>query len=1332
MRKVWLCLLCLTLLLSSVPSVRSEGTFVLPLSARSIEDAAFMDNAAVQEVVIQENVEDIGSQAFSGCVSLSQVTFLSRTVSIAKDAFAGCPNVRFQVYPDSTAELYALSHGLEVSYLDAQKPVYEQVMSLVSRYASPGSTLQGKESKRIIVRVDGSRLPDISTFNPVSIVRRSSSIYFVQFGTEDDTLECYNFLSSMTGSGVVYAEYDEDTSVIDENAYASGIMTWSNEDPMGFDTYAPYVAGVQSGSVTIAVVDSGIRSNAVYNGMLLEDSINLVGDGQSKFYDGCNHGSKIAAIIRDCAGSANVRLLSVRVVNSANKTTPSLLGMGIAYAADHGASVINLSLNASASAYVKDELQNAMQRATVVVSAGNDRIDTSRVFPANVSGAVVVSGLEAEDLIWRESNTGSQVTFCAPAKGFRTSAGSFPDSGTSFSAPMISAAYALVKLDPTHSISDMINSCKDLGTPGRDSVYGYGMPDLNVLAALQVTSIEVQDAPKILLVGDSTPLNFTVLPERALNPTVSATSSDDTVLSITRTEDEGITLTALSSGKVTVTLSANDESGVSVSLDIQVVQEVEGLTIIADSDELPMTRTLNMRAAIEPAGADDMSVLWSSSNPAAAVVDADGLVTPVAPGIAIIRCEAADGYGAFDEITLNVIEIPDAEGVEIYAKDQPILAGDQLNVVPGETVNLTAQVYPYDAEQQVTWSILAYPSSCASVDLTGKVVTRSVGTAFVTAQTPNGKSTQFIIRIMQMPESISLSGENTVKVGEDLALSASLSPQSVDDPVINWSSSDTSVAQVNQDGVVTGVGSGNAVIYAKANADETIQSSKLITVIQMPHSLKITGEVNIYAGYASKLTSEIVPENVYDTAVTWQSSQPEVATVDENGLVTAVGVGNTLITAVSHADETIADSVIVRVRSEWPAWTDEWSPDPVEATDSRQVETRKEYRYKETVYSSWSSWSAWDHSRQSIPDKDIKQEQSSTVYGWYYFLCPNCGNHNRYWGNGQCTQCGGNIPSGGSWHSYLLTQPWNAAGQSFTETEYKLGLVWSWTDSDGQSQTGTAYRYRTRTRTVKDWTQWSTTPISADSLHEVETRTTYRYRDRTEFDTSDVSEWVSADAAPENATIVSTKWHYTETAISSSDTMEGWTQNKGGWVQSGTGSVRYANFSSYPGFDKSNALYTKFNVAAPKASESATAKRTVTTAQDGYIYWHWMYSVSASAYDRVILYQSGYGPSGHTTAKYYYRYFQAYESKTNFSKTALNDGQDTNLYSWYLNQSDHTSNAESGGSWYWYRIPITKATYTDYVLSYEYTREMESNTEPTGDNVSNVVKYVRYLYSEGE
>ncbi len=1330
MRTIGLSLLFLTILCLTVAA--GAESLVLPSGVRTVEAMAFMGDESITEAVIQEGVEQIGDQAFSGCTALRTVTFLSRSVRIARNAFENCPDLTFQVYEGSTAELYALSHGYRRSYLDSQSSVYERIMAMIGQYTSQGSTLQGKESRRVIIRVSGDHLPDISGFEPVSIVPRSSSIYFVQLPTEDATVACYEAMQALVGSEVVYAEYDASTSAIDDEVSAAGVMSWANSDPMGFDTYAPYVAGIETGSALIAVVDSGVNRNASYNHRLSSASINLIDDGQSDFYDGCRHGSLIASIINDCAGDANVKILSVRVVNNRNQTTPSLLGMGIAYAAEHGAHVINLSLNTSASAYVRDELQSAMRRARIVVAAGNDNINTSKVFPANVTGTIVVSGLQDAETIWHESNTGAQVMFAAPAVGISTAAYPSIPAGTSFAAPMISTLYALVGLDGTHSVNDMIDSCIDLGSAGKDSVYGYGMPDLNVLAALKVTSITADNAPALMLVGDAVTLDLTIQPARALDRTVTCVSSDENVLSVSRTDEGGLTLTALASGHATVTVTANDGGGASVAFDVTVVQEVESVTIRADSDELPMTRTMTLAVAISPTTADDQGIVWTSSNPEVAAVSADGLVTPVAPGAAVILAEAQDGYGAADELRLTVIEIPDAEAVGLLADGQSLLADDELNVRPGDVIRLTAQVYPVDAEQDVTWSIRAVPRTCATVDQSGQVTAVSAGAAFVTATTGNNCRGEVAINIMVMPTGVEMTGESILQVGATSVMSATVFPEDfVTDPTVRWISGNEAVATVDQNGVVTGVSGGDVTIYARASADETVQASKMITVRQMPQRLELSGEERLFIGYGQQLTALITPATTYDLSVTWVSSDPAVASVDENGLVTGLAEGTATITATSNADPAVADVLVVSVKPEWNEWT-AWSGDPVEQTDDMEVETRTEYRYRDITYSAWSKWGAWTKTRQSVTDADIKQEASAKVYGWYYYLCPYCGNHNRYYTT--CSSCGKTVGRDNTWHAYSTDQPWTSGvqGQSYTETYYGYGLLWSWSDSTGQSQIGTGYRYRTRTRTVSDWSAWSDTAVTASDTREVETRTACRYRLRNVFDESDISGWVTEDQLPEGAVVVNNRWTYTETTTSTAESMDGWTRSDGGWTKTGEGTVRYASFSSYPGFDRTNALYKKFNVSAPVASESAAARRTVTTSQDGWIYWHWMYSVSASAYDRVILYQTGYGPSGHTTAKYNYKYFQAYESSKNYSKTSANDGQNTTLYSWYLNQdSAYQSNAVSGGSWYWYRIPITKATYTDYTLSYTYTREMETSTEPAqGAGISNVVRYVRYLLGE--
>ncbi len=542
---------------------------------------------------------------------------------------------------------------------------------------------------------------------------------------------------------------------------------------------------------------------------------------------------------------------------------------------------------------------------------------------------------------------------------------------------------------------------------------------------------------------------------------------------------------------------------------------------------------------------------------------------------------------------------------------------------------------------------------------------------------------------------------------------------------------------MDQNGLVRGVSGGEATIFARADADESIQASRLITVRQMPDSIQIRGSTEIYIGNHSRLTAEVTPANTYDSSVTWTSSDPNIATVSEDGLVTALSRGSVTITAKSNADESVAEMVVVMTEPEWTEWT-AWTTTEAAATADMQVEDRIEYSYQDTTYTAWSRWSEYSTTPISVPsgDNDIMRVDTAPVYGWYYFLCPHCQNHNRYWGTNKCSNCGQTIPSGNTWHAYNTNQSWNAEGQSYTETYYGYGLLWSWSDGNGLKG-ATGYRQQTRSRIVGSWSAWSPEAVTEfsteDRVRKVNTRKTWRRRYHSTFDEKVISDWVPENEAPVNVVVVNSKWKYTEHTSSASETLEGWTQAPdGGWKQTASGSVRSANFSAYPTFDTGSALYRAYNVTPPTAYETAAAKRTVSSAEDGYIYWHYMYSVSANAYDRVIYYTTGYG-NGPVSRKYYYRYFQAHESTAAYNKTQANDGQDASLYSWYVNTSDHQSNAESGGSWYWYRIPITKTTYTDYVKNYEYIRERETTEAPqTGGNITGAVRYVQYFLAGEE
>ncbi len=145
--------------------------------------------------------------------------------------------------------------------------------------------------------------------------------------------------------------------------------------------------------------------------------------------------------------------------------------------------------------------------------------------------------------------------------------------------------------------------------------------------------------------------------------------------------------------------------------------------------------------------------------------------------------------------------------------------------------------------------------------------------------------------------------------------------QPVEDAVVTWQSGDETVATVNDQGLVTAVGNGMAEVTARSGSAE---ASVPVSVMQSATSLSIepSSATLMSIGATIQLSATVMDENgqpVPDAAVTWQSGDEAVATVDANGLVTAVGNGTTRITATSGQ---ASDTVEVIVEEPAPASTD--------------------------------------------------------------------------------------------------------------------------------------------------------------------------------------------------------------------------------------------------------------------------------------------------------------------------------------------------------------------------------------------------------------------------
>lgn len=142
-------------------------------------------------------------------------------------------------------------------------------------------------------------------------------------------------------------------------------------------------------------------------------------------------------------------------------------------------------------------------------------------------------------------------------------------------------------------------------------------------------------------------------------------------------------------------------------------------------------------------------------------------------------------------------------------------------------------------------------------------------------------------------------GHLDLYVGDFETLSATVSPNDAANKAVTWASSNTLVATVDENGKVTGAGVGTATItVTTVDGGFTATCNVEVSPVAI-EGFEIKSSTSIKVGGTETLVPIFTPANATNKSVTWESSNNEVATVDDNGTVTGVAVGTATITATT-------------------------------------------------------------------------------------------------------------------------------------------------------------------------------------------------------------------------------------------------------------------------------------------------------------------------------------------------------------------------------------------------------------------------------------------------
>lgn len=376
-----------------------------------------------------------------------------------------------------------------------------------------------------------------------------------------------------------------------------------------------------------------------------------------------------------------------------------------------------------------------------------------------------------------------------------------------------------------------------------------------------------------------------------------------------------------------VPLTTLDKNGNKIENgEIPVAIELSSLKI--NKEDFTMTKGTSETLTVTgtPAEAlEGQTITWKSSNKDVVTVDSKGKVEAVGVGNATITATAA-GKSDSVKITVN-------NPLKKITVDPAT-----LTLKKGTSKTLSVKYDPADTtdNKAVTWE--SSDKSVATVDANGKVTALKDGSATITAKV--GKLTATCALTVQEKKLTGISLDKTAlelsKGQSSEALKVIYTPaDTTDDKTVTWSSADEKIATV-KNGVVTAKATGTTKITATVG---THKAECTVTVNAKLTGIKVTPDkVTVEKGQKANLNVTYLPADTTDEkAVTWKSENESVATVDENGVVTAVAGGKTKVIATAKANNKITAVCEVKV----PIHTESIALNKTEITDLLKGKTEK-------------------------------------------------------------------------------------------------------------------------------------------------------------------------------------------------------------------------------------------------------------------------------------------------------------------------------------------------------------------------------------------------------
>ena len=379
------------------------------------------------------------------------------------------------------------------------------------------STIEVEMQNRIIylknpyqtktILVEANEIED--NYDAIEEIQVQEGLYILKYDSQKRTRLAYDYLKQSEGinnveldevynintindeSQTMYGEKEEKEKNTDKDYGASA---------MGLNNYKKIINDNGNPSpVLIATIGYGAEiENEYFKEKINDEYYNFIDlENPKDVHETIAQGSRILEVITESTPN-NVKIMPLVVINDEYYTTTEAIIKAISYATEK-ADVICYEFVHKQSYMIELLLQNAFKENVPVCCTTKMSTNSEEIFPANNSTTIAVSSVDKELKTTSYSGSGEYIDFVASSTDveeiFNTSSTVSKWSGAGYSNAHIASIIALIKTyNKEYTILEVYNVlrnfCRDLGTQGRDSTYGYGFPDF--------TGIKISDIDKIL------------------------------------------------------------------------------------------------------------------------------------------------------------------------------------------------------------------------------------------------------------------------------------------------------------------------------------------------------------------------------------------------------------------------------------------------------------------------------------------------------------------------------------------------------------------------------------------------------------------------------------------------------------------------------------------------------------------------------------------------------------------------------------------------------------------------------------------------------------------